>query len=272
MKEVTKNSSHHKKSGLFWFLAILLTIGLAIYQRLTGPTYPVKGEVSFLGEKISYKLPRSAENLADCPLIIDLPASLVGQQVEGYLRFRQLGGDKPWNILSMQADGQQLKGFLPKQPPAGKLEYFVHLVRDSQEISLTGERPIVIRFKGKVSTPILLAHILVMFLGMLFSMRAGLAALNPSEKPGSYAKWAAAMIFLGGFILGPIIQKMAFGYFWTGFPLGRDLTDTKTLIIMIGWLAALLSGRRTEPKRSWVLGASLLTLVLYLIPHSLLGS
>ncbi|HOP59965.1 MAG TPA: hypothetical protein PKZ60_00940 [Candidatus Saccharicenans sp.] len=271
MKDETKNSSHHKKSVLFWFLAILLTIGLAVYQRLTGPTYPVKGQVSFLGEKVSYKLPRSAENQVDCPVVVNLPASLIGQ-VQGYLRFRRPGGDKPWNILAMQADGQQLKGFLPKQPPAGRIEYFVHLVRDSQEISLTGDRPVVIRFKGQVSMPVLLAHILVMFLGMLFSMRAGLAALNPAEKTGRYAKWAAAMIFFGGFIFGPIIQKMAFGYFWTGFPLGKDLTDTKTLIIMIGWLAALLSGRKTEPKRSWVLAASLLTLVLYLIPHSLLGS
>jgi len=271
MKEETKSNNHHKKSVLFWFLAILLTIGLAVYQRLTGPTYPVKGQVSFLGEKISYKLPRSAENQADCPVVVKLPDSLIGQ-VQGYLRFRRPGGDKPWNILAMQADGQQLKGFLPKQPPAGRIEYFVHLVRDSQEVSLTGDRPVVIRFKGQVSMPVLLAHILVMFLGMLFSMRAGLAALNPAEKTGRYAKWAAAMIFLGGFIFGPIIQKMAFGYFWTGFPLGKDLTDTKTLIIMIGWLAALLSGRKTEPKRSWVLAASLLTLVLYLIPHSLLGS
>ncbi|MDD8021011.1 MAG: hypothetical protein PHU81_07515 [Acidobacteriota bacterium] len=271
MEEKIQSNRHLKTSGLFWFLAVMLTIGLVIYQRMTGPSYPVKGEVSFLGEKISFRLPRSADNLNDCPVAVNLPASLAGQ-VQGYLQFRWLKEDKPWNILLMKTDGQQLTGFLPKQPAAGKLEYFVHLVKDSQEISLTGEKPVVIRFKGKVSTPVLLAHILVMFLGMLFSMRAGLAALSPTEKTGTYSKWAAVTIFIGGFILGPVIQKMAFGYFWTGFPLGRDLTDTKTLVIMIGWLVALLSGRKAEPKRSWVLGASLLTLVLYLIPHSLFGS
>ncbi|HAV41403.1 MAG TPA: hypothetical protein DCW97_03210 [Acidobacteria bacterium] len=270
-QETPTNSRFNKKSGLVWFLAGLLTIGLAVYQRMTGPTYPAKGEISFLGEKVSFKLPRSAENLTDCPVVVNLPPGLAGQ-VQGYLQFRRPKEDKPWNILSMKADGQQLTGFLPKQPPAGKFEYFVHLVKDSQEVSLPGEKPVLIRFKGKVSTPVLLAHILVMFLGMLFSMRAGLAALRPAEKTGTYAKWAAVTVFLGGFIFGPVIQKMAFGYFWTGFPLGRDVTDTKTLVIMIGWLAALLSGRKTEPKRSWVLAASLLTLVLYLIPHSVFGS
>jgi len=166
-QETPTNSRFNKKSGLVWFLAGLLTIGLAVYQRMTGPTYPAKGEISFLGEKVSFKLPRSAENLTDCPVVINLPPGLAGQ-VQGYLQFRRPKEDKPWNILSMKADGQQLTGFLPKQPPAGKFEYFVHLVKDSQEVSLPGEKPVLIRFKGKVSTPVLLAHILVMFLGMLF--------------------------------------------------------------------------------------------------------
>jgi hypothetical protein len=65
---------------------------------------------------------------------------------------------------------------------------------------------------------------------------------------------------------------MAFGVFWSGFPLGHDLTDTKTLLIMIAWIAALASGRKTRPKRGWVLAASIITLIIYFIPHSLWGS
>jgi cbb3-type cytochrome oxidase subunit 1 len=78
-------------------------------------------------------------------------------------------------------------------------------------------------------------------------------------------------VFIGGFILGPLVQKLSFGVFWTGFPLGLDLTDNKTLIAFIGWLAALIAGWRGKPARGWVLGASILMLVVYFIPHSLLG-
>jgi hypothetical protein len=73
-------------------------------------------------------------------------------------------------------------------------------------------------------------------------------------------------------ILGPLVQKYAFGALWTGFPFGYDLTDNKTLIAFLGWIAAWIAGRKGKPARGWVLGASILLLVVYLIPHSLFGS
>jgi len=259
------------KKVLFWILALIITLLSAIYQRLTGPTYPFSGKVSFLGQEIKFRLPRSAENTDNCRVVVRLPENLAGQ-VKGYLRFKRYKTRQPWNILSMEAQENRLVGFLPKQPAAGKLEYYVHLLGDSQEISLTGEKPIIIRFKGPVSSPILIAHIITMFLAMLFSVRAGLAAANRNEELAGLARWTALLLFIGGFILGPIVQKMAFGTFWSGFPVGHDLTDNKSLVAMLAWIAALASGRKRPIKRSWVIAAAVITLVAYLIPHSLLGS
>lgn len=259
------------KKALLWILAIIITLSSAVYQRVTGPTYPYRGKASFLGQQLKFKLPRSAENTDSCRVVVNLPESL-SDKVQGYLEFKKHKTDLPWNILAMKQEGTRLVGYLPKQPAAGKLEYYVHLVSGSQEVSLTGEKPVVIRFKGPVSPGVLIAHVIVMFLGMLFSVRAGLAALNRQENPTRLTQWTAVLIFIGGFILGPIVQKMAFGVFWSGFPVGKDLTDTKTLVAMIAWIAALASGRKTQPKRGWVLVASIITLVVYLIPHSLLGS
>jgi ABC-type dipeptide/oligopeptide/nickel transport system permease component len=172
----------------------------------------------------------------------------------------------------MKQEGNRLIGYLPKQPAAGKLDYFVHLVSGSQEVSLTGQEPVVIRFKGHIPASILIVHVIIMFLAMLFAARAGLAALNRQEDPARLTQWAAILLFTGAFILGGVVQKMAFGAFWSGFPLGSDLTDTKTLIAMLAWIAALASGRKTKPKRGWVLAASIITLLIYLIPHSIFGS
>lgn len=256
---------------LLWLLAIIITLSSAVYQRMTGPTYPFRGKTVFLGQEIKYRLPRSAEATGNCQVVVNLPANLAGQ-VQGFLQFKRHKSDTPWNILAMKQEDNRLVGFLPKQPPAGKLEYLVHLVSGSQEISLTGEKPVIIRFKGRVAPGILIAHVIVMFLAMLLAVRSGLAALNKQEDPTRLTKWTAVLFFVGGFILGAIVQKMAFGVFWSGFPLGTDLTDTKTLVAMLAWIAALASGRRTQPKRGWVLAASIITLAIYLIPHSLFGS
>ncbi|MGB4704522.1 MAG: hypothetical protein WBI18_05540 [Candidatus Saccharicenans sp.] len=259
------------RKTLLWILAIIITLGSAVYQRMTGPTYPLRGRVVFLDQEIKYRLPRSAESNENRQVVVRLPEN-IADQVEGYLQFRRFRSDRPWNILAMKKEGNVLTGYLPKQPPAGKLEYLIHLVSNSREISLTGESPVVIRFKGHVPAGLLLAHVIVMFTAMLLAVRAGLAALNRQEDPSRLTKWTAILFFIGGFILGAIVQKMAFGVLWSGFPLGTDLTDTKTLVAMLAWIAALRSGRRGAVKRGWVLAASIITLLTYLIPHSLFGS
>ena len=172
----------------------------------------------------------------------------------------------------MLRQGDRLVGYLPKQPPAGKLDYRVVLNDGGRDVSLTGETPVVIRFKGHVPLGVLLAHVIVMFAAMLLSTRAGLAALDKTDRPRVFAFWTIVLLFVGGFVLGPLVQKLAFGTWWTGVPLGWDLTDNKTLIAMVIWIVALAAGRKGRGARGWILAASVLMLVVFLIPHSLLGS
>jgi hypothetical protein len=68
------------------------------------------------------------------------------------------------------------------------------------------------------------------------------------------------------------MQKFAFGVAWSGFPLGMDLTDNKTLIAFLFWIAALVAGRKGKAARPFVIAASLVTLLIFLVPHSLFGS
>ena len=47
------------KSIMLWVLAFILMASLAIYQRVTGPTYAVTGTVEINGAEVDYELPRS---------------------------------------------------------------------------------------------------------------------------------------------------------------------------------------------------------------------
>ena len=46
-------------NALLWITSIVFTISLVLYQRATGPTYPLKGEVEIEGSVIDYKFLRS---------------------------------------------------------------------------------------------------------------------------------------------------------------------------------------------------------------------
>jgi len=107
---------------------------------------------------------------------------------------------------------------------------------------------------------------------MLLSTRTGLEAFLHRENMKRLTIWTVVLLAAGGLIMGPVMQYLAFGEFWTGFPLGWDLTDNKTLVSVIAWGWALYAVLKGRPARTPVLAAAIITLVIYLIPHSLLGS
>jgi hypothetical protein len=255
------------RKGLFWTLAVVLTLVAAFYQRVTGPSYPLKGEVAVGGVEIAYRLPRSAETTADATLALNAPPP-----IEGRLEWQRFKTTDAWTASPLAREGDRLVGRLPRQPAAGKVAYRIVLTSGGEEETVPGGEPAVLRFKDPVPGWLLIPHIAIMFGGMLFSTAAGLAAIDKKRDPRRMTFWTVALLFLGGFVLGPLVQKFAFGVAWAGFPAGTDLTDTKTLIAFLVWVAAWIAGRKGRPVRPLVVAASLVTLAVFLIPHSLFGS
>jgi uncharacterized membrane protein YozB (DUF420 family) len=254
-----------KKSILLWLLSLVLTLMVAIYQRMTGPTHPVRGKQTVKGETIQYRLLRSYTEFEGLPVQI----RAVAPKISGQLMFRRYKTDDPWTERSMKREKQILKAEIPGQPRAGKVEYLIRVEINGERVFLNDGKPIVARFKGKVPTTFLIIHVILMFMGIWLALRTGIEALRKSGNFRRLVNWTLAVVFLGGMIFGPIVQKYAFGDFWTGFPFGIDLTDNKTLLAVIFWLAAFFLKKKS---RWWVVAAAVLMLIVYLIPHSVLGS
>ncbi|MFO7767975.1 MAG: hypothetical protein R6W82_03330 [bacterium] len=285
---MSENGNTHRARGIvLWVLASLIMVFSAAYQRTTGPTYPVEGETDLAGRTITYELTRSHGGEGDQPVTVPYPADLPAGRVQGVIHWRRLGTDDRWGRIPMHVEGDSegenaLVGHLPHQPPAGKLDYRVELrlVRGTsgggqgvtESVLIPEKGHVTTRFKGAVPAWALVPHILFMFLGMLWSTRAGLEALFRDGDPRRLARTAFGLLFVGGMILGPVVQEFAFDAFWTGVPFGWDLTDNKTLISVLAWGAALWAMRGGRTARRAVLAASIVTLVIYLIPHSLMGS
>lgn len=254
------------KKSLIWIVAILLTISAAVYQRLTGPTHPQRTQAAIAGQTYKFKLLRSFDGDGDCPITI----AVADPQVSGTLEYRVFPQKVDYTKLPMSRDGENITASLPHQGMAGKLEYRITLIKGSEQVVLNNGVPTVIRFKGYVPGFILIPHILIMFLAMLFSNVAGFFALFkvPSIKMLKITLWT---IFVGGLIMGPLVQKYAFDELWAGVPYGWDLTDNKTLIAFVAWVIAYLFNRKQE-SRYWTVAAMVVTLVIFSIPHSLFGS
>jgi hypothetical protein len=235
---------------------------------MTGPTYPIREKTKLGKTEITFKLLRSETTDQQAPVRLIVKDS----SITGYVRYKRYLSHDEWSQIPLIRAGDTLQTFLPRQPAAGKIMYFVYLNQDELTLSLTGEEPVILRYKGPVPAAVLIPHILIMFLAMLFSNRTALEALDPAARPKRLMYITIALFFVGGLILGPVVQKFAFGEFWTGVPFGHDLTDNKTLIGMLGWLFAWFTNRKDRTNRWSIIFAAILLLAVYLIPHSVLGS
>jgi len=254
------------KKTLYWLIAFIVTVAAVIYQRMTGPTYPVDVEITSGSETYTFDLPRSHGGETDSPVEITLPDEFTGEIV-----YRRFPTSEPWDTIEMMRVEDHLIAFLPQQPPAGKLEYHVNLEENSRPVDLGLDENIVIRFKGEVPAWVLMPHVLFMFLAMLWSNATGIQAAAGISSYRRNAVVTLILFVVGGLILGPIVQKYAFGAYWTGWPFGEDLTDNKVLASVIVWIVAILLNRKQD-RRWLVIVAAVFLFAIYMIPHSMRGS
>jgi hypothetical protein len=143
------------------------------------------------------------------------------------------------------------------------------------------------RFEGSRSVVLLSFHIVGMFGSFLLMIMVLLTAFEDIKNQavrirlGKQTLWATIILFIGTFPIGIWLEYQVYATYWTGIPFGRDITDSKALVIFIYWLVMLYllkgSALSNEPRKDMI-GATaarwvavvgvILSLALYLVPHS----
>jgi hypothetical protein len=143
------------------------------------------------------------------------------------------------------------------------------------------------RFEGPRSVVLLIAHIACMFGSFLLMVFVLLTAFEDVKnnavriRLGKQTLWATIILFLGTFPIGIWLEHQVYATYWTGIPFGRDITDSKALVIFIYWLVMLYllrgSALSNDPRgdvvgptaaRWTAIVGVVLSLALYLVPHS----
>lgn len=263
--------SSRSRAVLTWIVAVLVTLVVAGWQRRSGPTWPVTVRDMTGGHVVGGTLPRTHPGPGGPTIELVAPAPL-----EGDVSWRRWPTSDRFARVPMQRRGDRLACTLPHFPPAAKIEYRV-LVRPAGDpgggIAVPRDRAVVLRYRGDVPAAILVPHILAMFGGLLLGVRLALGALLGQKLSSRELGVLVAVLVAGGLVLGPLVQKAAFGAYWTGWPVGEDLTDTKTLVTTAGWMLAwIVALRRPRAARWAILAAAALMLAVYFVPHSVRGS
>jgi hypothetical protein len=261
-----------KTTVWLWIVATVLTLVFGVWQRVSGPTYPIHGHDTLGGRPFKYKLERTHAGPGDAVVKVALP---LASPVEGTLEWREHEPVGPWIRMPMTSLSSEkaLAAAIPHHAAPQKVDYRVELHADSDEavVMLPPTGSATLRFRNDVPAWVLIPHILVMMGALLLAVRVALECFCPQPDLKLLTLRTLSATFLGGFPLGMAVSGYAFGQPWGGFPLGNDATDNKTLLAFVAWvIAAVVVMRAQDVRRARpvVLAASLVMLFVYLVPHS----
>lgn len=252
-------------SRWLWLAALLLTLVFARWQRVSGPTYPLSGDTTSGAASFHWQLERSHAGPGDHVVKLRRPAP----DASGVLEWRRHETTDAWTAVPMTLVGDSLAAPLPHQHPGHKLDYRVTLTIGANTVTLPPLAPATLRFRSDVPSWVLIPHIIVMMAVLLLSTRAAFEAFRREPQLKFLTIRTLAALVFGGFILGCIVSGYAFAMPWGGFPISNDPTDNKTLIAFIAWAIAAVPVFRNRNPRVWVVAAAIVTIAVFVIPHSI---
>ena len=252
-----------------WLLGGLITLMAMTYQKMTGPTQPFRKNIVINDESYRIRLSPSEETILDDvskPYIFVMNVDAPGTVAT--ISYRQYPTNNDFKTDTLKFINGRYEAYLPQLPAAGKYEYEMQITDGKKSYDIPHQ---LMRFKDPVPWGWLGPHIFFMFLAFFFANVAGIMALFNRGNFVRFTVVTSVCFAVGGLFLGPVVQKYAFGDFWTGVPFGWDLTDNKTVIAAIFWGIALYMNHK-KSNRLATITASVVMLLIYAIPHSMFGS
>ncbi len=253
-----------------WAVAVVITLVMGAWQRVSGPTYPISGKATVGASRFAYRLERTHAGAGDH--IVEVPAR---PGMSGTLEWREHvltpAATEVWTVVPLASLSSRpvLVAAIPHHGPGQKVDYRAVLSDGSgATTTLPASGQATLRFRSDVPPWVLIPHILAMMGALLLSVRAALECFRREPKLRFLTLRTLSALFIGGFPLGWLVSGYAFGQPWGGFPLGNDATDNKTLLAFVGWLVATVAVFKLKNPRAVVLGAAVIMFLVYLVPHS----
>jgi hypothetical protein len=212
-----------------------------------------------------------------------------GSEVRAYVFYRAQG--EPYQVAEMRLLGPG--SYFGSIPPFGrgvKVDYYIEARAGADLITRVPAREKAesfhLLFKGKPNRYILITHVVFIFVALFFFLLSGYLGYKSLKDRRSLlyiprvAFLGTIAFFIASIPLGMVVAYQTYGKPWTGFPVGTDLTDNKSLGILLYWVVCgvLFRGSlfRRDPSRDlvsmgsmpyvYIVGAAI-TAVLFLLPH-----
>jgi hypothetical protein len=265
-----------------YFIAFLLTVILLFFARLMSTRH--EKTIPAQIDNITLTHRTVTENFGDGPVLIVKTPSTDNLTAVVFYSEKSGGHDKS---VAMSVTPEGFSAKLESLPKGQKWFYQIQVSKNGTPVAqFPKDDDQFIKFKGHIAAPIIVGHILFMFATIFFGLMAVFTSIDLARGKGRMQRSVLFVLltlisaFIGGIPLGIAVSAQTFGGSgWGGWPIGHDITDTKTEVLLLFWLITSLLSLNGLANKKMVISSKtyaflvtisfIVTFITFLIPHSI---
>ena len=245
-----------KNEIILWLSSILLVFLIGYIKNITDKDYPITGTFGIEGKKVSYKLDKvSFDKTSYKNIVISDIKGITGKLI-------QIEEGEEKEIAYKEID-RGLECEIPKLKPGKKTYYKIVLNYADKTFEIPKEEFVVLTFWGNIPFPVKILYFILLFGGLLVSIRSLLELFNKNKNLKRYAIVACTLFITLSAIINPLRNSYKLGAINNYVPQVTDLLQPALLLILLIWIVGTILIFNKKYMRTATIFVAAVTVVLF---------
>jgi len=245
-----------KNEIILWLSSILLVFLIGYIKNVTDKDYPITGTFGIEGKKVSYKLDKVSFDKTSYKNIIISDV----KGVSGTLIRIQ---DHEQKETAFKEIDRGLECEIPKLKPGKKTYYKVVLNYADKTFEIPKEEFVALTFWGNIPSPVKILYFILLYGGLLMSIRSLLELFNKHKNLKRYAIVACTLFITLSAIINPLRNSYKLGAINSYVPQVTDLLQPALLLILLIWIVGTILIFNKKYMRTVTIFVAAVTVVLF---------
>ena len=247
-----------KNQIILWLSSLIILFLIGYVKNVTSKDYPITGTFGIEGKKVSYKLDKLSFDKTSYKNIII-------SDIEG------VEGKLVWikNEVKYETEFQKiergLSGEIPKLEPGQQIKYKIFLTYVDKKFEIPEKDFVTLTFWGNVPSPVNIIKFILLYGGLLMSIRCVLELFNKNKNLKKYTVIVCALFILLTILIHPLYNTYKLGAINNYIPSVIELIEPLFLLIMSLWVVGAVLVFNNKFTNTVIVIITSATILLYFL-------
>ncbi|HSW56645.1 MAG TPA: hypothetical protein VLH59_16305 [Ignavibacteriaceae bacterium] len=218
-----------KNQIILWLSSLIIVFLIGYVKNITSKDYPITGTFGIEGKKVSYKLDKVSYDKTSYKNIII--SDIKGVRGKLILFKNNMNYENEFKEIE-----RGLVGEIPKLEPGQQIKYKVILTYPDKQFEIPEKDFVTLTFWGNVPSPVSILHFILLYSGLLMSIRCVLELFNNNKNLKKYIVITCTFFITLTILIHPLYNSYKLGAINKSIPNILELLEPFYFVIMVLWV------------------------------------